>query len=85
VAALEEPRRLILLSVASHGGTYKCDEVLAPLEPHVPWREDVLKYRRPATSRARHPRHVDARADLERFRRQAQAGPAPPRVAPPGR
>ena len=88
VAALEEPRRLILLSVASHGGTYKCDEVLAPLEPHVPWREDVLKYRVACYQPARHPRHLDARADLERFRRQAQAAPAsgsPARPVPPGR
>jgi spermidine synthase len=88
VAALEEPRRLILLSVASHGGTYKCDEVLAPLEPHVPWREDVLKYRVACYQPARHPRHVDARADLERFRRQAAAAPAsgsPAPALPPGR
>jgi spermidine synthase len=87
VAALEEPRRLILLSVASHGGTYKCDEVLAPLEPHVPWREDVLKYRVACYQPARHPRHVDARADLERFRRQAQAAAptAPSTTSLPGR
>ena len=86
VAALEEPRRLILLSVASHGGTYKCDEVLAPLEPHVPWREDVLKYRVACYQPASHPRHVDARADLERFRRQARAdAPAPPATSLPGR
>ncbi|MET0556153.1 MAG: fused MFS/spermidine synthase [Vicinamibacteria bacterium] len=88
VAALEEPRRLILLSVASHGGTYKCEEVLAPLEPHVPWREDVLKYRVACYQPASHPRHVDARADLERFRRLAPKGaaPAPPSASlPPGR
>jgi spermidine synthase len=86
VASLEEPRRLILLSVASHGGTYKCDEVLAPFEPHVPWREDVLKYRLACYQPARHPRNVDARADLERFRRQAKtAVPAPPATSLPGR
>jgi hypothetical protein len=81
VAALEEPRRLILLSVASHGGTYRCDEVLAPLEPHVPWRLDVLKYRA-ACYGVRDRRHVDARADLARFERQAQAGPPAARPSP---
>jgi spermidine synthase len=86
VASLEEPRRLILLSVASHAGTYKCDEVLAPFEPYVPWREDVLKYRLACYQPASHPRNVDARADLERFRRQAKAAvPAPPPTSLPGR
>lgn len=85
VGALEEPRRLILLSVASHGGTYKCDEVLAPFEPHVPWREDVLKYRLACYQPARHPRNGDARADLERFRRQARPAPPSTTLALPGR
>jgi spermidine synthase len=77
VAALEEPRRLIRLSVASHAGpSDRCREVLAPFEPFVPWRADVLKYRASCYERTLDARADEARAELEQFQRQEPA-PAP--------
>ncbi|HEY2941768.1 MAG TPA: hypothetical protein VGN09_04980, partial [Vicinamibacteria bacterium] len=71
LAALEEPRRLIWLSVASHAGpSDRCRDVLAALEPHVPWRADVLRYRASCYERTLDPRAGNARADRELFERQ---------------
>ena len=71
VAALEEPRRLVRLSVESHGGTFRnCLDALEPFEPHVPWRADVLKYRADCYARMRDPRAPQARADLDAHRAQ---------------
>jgi spermidine synthase len=71
LAALEEPRRLIWLSVASHAGpSDRCRDVLAALEPHVPWRADVLRYRASCYERTLDPRAGAARADLELFARR---------------
>lgn len=83
--ALEEPRRLFLLSVGSHGGQYRCEEVLAPLEPHVPWRGDVLRYRARCYAKARDGKQEMSRADLQRFERQERQGkpPASPKATPP--
>jgi spermidine synthase len=68
VASLEEPRRLVLLSVGSHGGAlYRCWEAVGPLEPHVPWRADVLRYRAECYRLIRDPRALAARADLEEY------------------
>ncbi len=70
-AALEEPRELIRLSVLAHGGpSGRCGEVMAPFEPYVPWRADVLKYRSDCYSRIGHPLAGDARVDLETFERK---------------
>ena len=72
VAAIEEPRRLVRLSVGSHSGTfYRCDEAIAPFEPHVPWRADVLQYRVRCYEQSRDRRARAARADLEEFKRGA--------------
>jgi hypothetical protein len=72
VAAIEEPRRLVRLSVGSHSGTfYRCDEAIAPFEPHVPWRADVLQYRVRCYEQSRDRRARAARADLEAFKRGA--------------
>ena len=80
VAALEEPRRLIRLSVASHAGpSDRCREVLAPFEPYVPWRADVLKYRASCYERTLDARAADARAELEHFQRQEPARTPSPR------
>jgi spermidine synthase len=76
-AALEEPRRLVRLSVASHGGTWRCHDALAPLEPHVPWRADVLRYRVRCYEATKDVRLPLAHADLARFTQQEQAAARP--------
>jgi hypothetical protein len=86
VAAIEEPRRLVRLSVGSHSGTfYRCREAIEPFEPHVPWRADVLQYRAHCYEQTRDPRAFQARADLEEYRRldttvRAVEPPAPART-----
>ena len=87
VAAIEEPRRLVRLSVGSHRGTfYRCGEAIEPFEPHVPWRADVLQYRARCYEQTRDPRVVAARADLEEYGRRDRAdrpaGPTVPAPAP---
>jgi hypothetical protein len=77
VAALEEPRRLVRLSVGSHAGVSdQCRSAVAPFEPHVPWRGDVLRYRAHCYERTRDPRALEARVDLEEYLRQDVAAPA---------
>jgi spermidine synthase len=88
VAALEEPRRIVRLSVASHGPVSdRCRDAVAPFEPHVPWRADLLKYRANCYERTRDPRARLARAELEEFVRHETpvpaAAPAPPASAAP--
>jgi len=76
VAALEEPRRLIRLSVASHGGlSDRCREAVLPFEPHVPWRADVLRFRARCYAVTRDPRASAARADLEDYLRGEPPAP----------
>ncbi len=76
VAALEEPRRLVRLSVGSHGGAGDwCRDAVAPFEPHVPWRIDLLKYRAQCYERTADPRALEARTDLEAFMARAAATP----------
>ncbi len=82
VMALEEPRRLVRLSVASHGKTMdRCQEAVAAFEPHVPWRADVLRYRADCYLATNDPRAVEARADLDEFLQQERA--VAPRPGPP--
>jgi spermidine synthase len=76
VAALEEPRRIIRLSVGSHGGlAATCREAVSPFEPHVPWRADVLRFRASCYEQTRDPRAFQARADLQEFERQEKIPP----------
>ena len=76
VAALEEPRRLIRLSVATHGGlTDGCREAVLPFEPHVPWRADVLRFRARCYAATRDPRASRARAELEEYVRGEPKAP----------
>jgi predicted membrane-bound spermidine synthase len=83
VAALEEPRRIVRLSVASHGPVSdRCRDAVAPFEPHVPWRADLLKYRATCYERTRDPRARQARAELEEFVRHETIRPAAPAPAP---
>jgi len=49
----------------------RCVEALSPLEPHIPWREDVLKYRAECYRFRHHPHAEAAAADLARFLRDA--------------
>jgi spermidine synthase len=68
VAALEEPRRLARLNIASVGGVSNlCRDALADFEPHVPWRADLLRYRASCYERTRDPRARVARAELEEY------------------
>jgi hypothetical protein len=70
VFALEEPRRLVRLQVASVGGLHdRCREALEPFEPHVAWRADLLRYRASCYERTRDPRARQARDDLDEFLR----------------
>jgi hypothetical protein len=70
VAALEEPRRLVRMQlVALEPLTERCRDALADLEPHVPWREDVLEFRSRCYAATRDPRARQAAADLAAFRR----------------
>jgi hypothetical protein len=83
VSALEEPRRLVRLSVASHGSlSERCREAVAPFEPHVPWRSDVLKYRASCYQLTRDPRALLARSELEEFKQQEPPAPPRPSVSP---
>jgi spermidine synthase len=76
VAALEEPRRIIRLSVGSHGGPLvSCREAVAPFEPYVPWRADVLRFRASCYERTGDPRALTARADVDEFGRHEPAVP----------
>jgi spermidine synthase len=86
VSALEVPRRIVRLSVASHGPILeRCREAVAPFEPYVPWRADLLKYRATCYERTRDPRARQARAELEEFVRQDTAVPVAVRAtASPG-
>jgi spermidine synthase len=84
VMALEEPRRLVRLSVGSHGGTMdRCQEAVAPFEPHVPWRADVLRYRADCYLATGDPRAVEARRDLDEFMQQGRTVAASPAPAAP--
>jgi spermidine synthase len=81
VMAIEEPRRLVRLSVASHGRVLDhCQEAVAPFEPWVPWRADVLRYRADCYLSTSDPRALEARADLELYKRQEGAA-SPPNAA----
>ena len=76
MAALEEPRRIIRLSVGSHGGpSERCREAVAPFEPYVPWRADVLRFRANCYEGTRDARAAAARADLLEFQRQERVAP----------
>jgi spermidine synthase len=77
VAALEEPRRIVRLSVGSHAKTLdQCREAVAPFEPDVPWRADVLRYRSDCYLATGDARATEARADLEEFLRQEPPSPS---------
>lgn len=68
VAALERPRRLTAIGIASHApGWPKCLDALEPLEPLVPWRRDVLQFRATCYAQFSSDRLPQARRDLSAF------------------
>jgi hypothetical protein len=70
VAALEEPRRLVRLHVASRQAlSERCRDAVLGYEPFVPWREDVLRFRSRCYAATRDPRARLAAADLDEFLR----------------
>jgi spermidine synthase len=74
VAALEEPRRLVLLNLAARVRSPDlCREALQALEPHVPWRGDVLRYRAGCYERQKDERAALAREELQEFLAQEPA------------
>jgi len=74
VAALEEPRRLVLLNLAARVRSPDlCREALQALEPHVPWRADVLRYRASCYERQKDERAPLAREELQEFLAQEPA------------
>jgi len=78
VRALDEARVHTRLRIAARGGLAgRCVDALAPLEPHIPWRADVLKYRAECYRSRNDPRAGAAGADLARFLRDATAAEAP--------
>jgi spermidine synthase len=71
-AALDEPRRLVRLRIASRQPlTDRCREAILGEEPFVPWREDVLRFRSVCYAATRDPRARQAATDLEEFLRSA--------------
>jgi hypothetical protein len=73
VRGAEQARISTRLRIASMAGLWdQCMDALAPMEPHVPWREDVLAYRVRCYAGHRDPRAEGAAADLERFRKDAR-------------
>jgi len=68
VAALEEPRSLVRLQIAGLAGLgRRCYEALLPFEPHVAWREDVLRMRVACYGELGDRRAAGARRDLQQF------------------
>lgn len=77
VAALEEPRRLVLLHLATVGRVPDlCREALLAFEPHVPWRGDLLRYRANCYERTRDERAMQARAELQELLRHEPSAAA---------
>lgn len=70
VHALDEARlQARLIAAMRLGDGVTCREALAPLEPHVPWRADVLVFRRACYEAHADPRAGAARLDLEEYLR----------------
>jgi spermidine synthase len=68
IRAVEQERRLSRVFVARSGGLWKeCREAMAALEPHVPWRGDLLRTRAECYERSGDPRAAPAAADLQEF------------------
>jgi hypothetical protein len=72
VRAIDEARIHTRLRIAAVGGLAdRCADALRPLEPDIPWREDVLRYRAECYRLRKHPLARAAAADLARLLRDA--------------
>ncbi|MGH9317235.1 MAG: fused MFS/spermidine synthase, partial [Thermoanaerobaculia bacterium] len=69
VALLDEARILARLAVARHLGPERVAEALEALEPHFPWRRDLLEERARVYEQVGNPRAELARRELEAFLR----------------
>ncbi|PYQ40961.1 MAG: spermidine synthase [Acidobacteria bacterium] len=68
VRALEQDRLFLRVLVARSGGLWeRCRDAMAPLEPHLPWRPDMLRARADCYQQAGDQRAKRAAADLQEF------------------
>jgi hypothetical protein len=65
--AMDDTRIIRALEIATLFGTELCEQALAPLEPWVPWRADVLRFRHECYAATGDPRAGLAEAELRRF------------------
>jgi hypothetical protein len=88
IRALEQQRRFSRVLVARAGGLWKeCGEASASLEPHLPWRPDMLRARAECYEHTGDPRARAAARDLQDFlaaEAPATAQPTAPITAPSG-
>lgn len=70
LSLLEDERLLMRASVARYLGAAREAEAFEPLEPHFPWRRDLLEERVRVYEEVNHPRARQARKELETFNRQ---------------
>jgi spermidine synthase len=84
VRALEQDRLFVRVLVARSGGLWeRCREAMAPLEPHLPWRPDMLRARADCYQQAGDDRAKRAAADLQEFLEADRSAPHPTTSAPP--
>jgi spermidine synthase len=67
---LDDERNFMRLYVGHYLGTARAAEALEPLEPHFPWRRDLLEDRVKIYEEIKHPRAPLARRELELFDRK---------------
>ena len=67
---LDDERNFMRLYVGHYLGTARAAEALEPLEPHFPWRRDLLEDRVKIYEEIKHPRAPLARRELELFDRR---------------
>jgi hypothetical protein len=66
--ALDDARVVRALEIATLLGPGVCQDALAPLEPWVPWRADILTFRASCYAATQDPRAARAAEELGRFR-----------------
>jgi hypothetical protein len=84
VRALEQERLFSRVLVARSGGLWeRCREAMASLEPHLPWRPDMLRARADCYQQAGDHRAKRAAADLQEFLEADLSAPPPSPAAAP--
>ncbi len=80
VRALDQERLLSRVFIARSAGLWdRCQEAFGAIEPSVPWRPDMLRYRAECYEHTRDPRARAAAADLQAY---LAAEPPAPAVSP---